>query len=167
MNPIQPEDVSKSYRRVCNRDFHDVVDNYHTPEQKERGKHSDAYTFAVRINDTLDAIEEEQPLLSFNLIACSVILEQFVCSLTRVMQWDPLIQSFIKGNPNLQLDHRQGVLHMFAQHLLAALDFSSRPIEHEFLQVPLGLASSSFLTEFFLRLNPESVVWFNAIREQD
>jgi len=167
MIPIEPEEVSKSFRRVCNHDFHDVVDKYHTQDQRERGKHSDGYMMAVRINDTLDAIDEEQALLSFNLIACSVILEQFVCSMTRVMQWDPLIQSFIQHNSKLQLDHRQGVIQIFAQHLLAALDFSPAPIDHEFLRVPLGLASASFLTEFFERLNPGAVVWFNAIRGQE
>jgi hypothetical protein len=124
MNPIRPEEISKSYRRVCNHDFHDVQDKYHTPEQRERAKDTDYYMLAVQVNDTLDAIDEEQALFSFNLLSCGVILEQFVCSLTRVMQWDPLIKSFMDATPNFQPDHRQGVVHMFAQHLLAALDFS-------------------------------------------
>lgn len=82
MKPIILEEISKSYRRVCNHDFDDVVDNYHTPEQRDRAKHTEYYMLAVRGNDMLDAIDEEQPLLSLHLIACSIFLEQFVCSLT-------------------------------------------------------------------------------------
>lgn len=116
----------------------------------------------VRINDTLDAIDEEQELLSFNLVACAVILEQIVCSLTRVMPWGPLMQIYINANPMLQLDHRQGAIQFFVQHLLAALDFLSDPLDCEFLRVPLGRASTSFLIEFFTRLNPGAIVWFQS-----
>ncbi|KAL7437357.1 hypothetical protein ACHAXH_006497 [Discostella pseudostelligera] len=52
MNNIKPD---KSYRRVCNHDFHDVVDKYHTAEQRKRAKHSDYYMLAVRVNDTLSS----------------------------------------------------------------------------------------------------------------
>lgn len=163
MNPIRPEEISKSYRRVCNHDFHDVEDKYHTTEQRERAKNTDYYMLAVRVNDTLDAIDEEQALFSFNLMSCGVILEQFVCSLTRIMQWDYLIKSFMADTPDFQPDLRQGTVHMFAQHLLAALDFSSDPMDHEFLNVPVGRASSAMLAAFFTRLSPEHVTWFNAV----
>ena len=167
MNPIRPEEISKSYRRVCNNDFHDVVDRYHTTEQRERSMNTDYYKLAVRVNDTLDAIDEEQTLLSFNLISCGVIMEQFVFSLTRVMQWDYFIKSITRSATDIQPDYHQGAVHFFAQHLLAAFDFSSDPIDHEFLNVPLGRASSTILAAYFTRLSPEHVIWFNAVAELD
>jgi hypothetical protein len=164
MKPIEPAEISKSYRRVCERDYHDVVDNYHTPEQRRRHKGSDYYMFAVRTNDTLDAIEHEQQLMSFNLPSCGVIMEQFVCSLTRILQWEPIIKEIAARDQN---DERQGMAHMFAQYLLGALDFSPDPMDHEMLRVPLGRASSHFLREMFTRLDPKRVSWFQAIRVTD
>lgn len=158
MNPIKPEEICKSYGRICNHDFHDVVDMYHTEEQRERVKHTDYYMLAVRANDTLDAIDAEQQLLSLNLISCSIVLEKIVCGLIRVV--------FISGCPGLVLD-RQGAALMIAQHLLGALDFSSDPINHKFHQVPLGLASSVFLTGCYSGINPANVVWFQAVKESN
>jgi hypothetical protein len=150
MKPIRPEEISKSYWRVCNHDFHDVVDKYHTPEQRDQAQHTEYYMLAVRGNDTLDAIDEEQPLHSFHLIACSIFLEQFVCSLTRVMKWDSLIEYCVQSDPGL--DQHQGAVHMFTQFLLGALDFASDPTDHMFLQVPLGRTSLFFLSEYFMNV---------------
>lgn len=168
MNEIKPEEICKCYRRVCNRDFHDVVDNYHTPEQREKNKDSEFYVLAVQTNDTLDAIEQEQHLLSLNLVSCGSVLEQFVCSLVRIMQWDPLIKSMTQGYVlNNNDDHRQGAVHLFAQHLLGALDFAADPFHHQFLQVPLGEASSQFLRVYFNNIDPAKVMWFQAVNVED
>ena len=155
MHTIEPAEIATCYRRICNRDFHDVVDNYHTEEQRRRSKGTDMYSFAVRANDTLDAIEREHKLLSINLPSCAVVLEQFVCSLGRVLQWGPLLSS--SG------DARQAYAIIFAQHLLGALDFAQDPVNHEFLNVPMGLASSSFMSQMFSQLDPARVLWFQAV----
>jgi hypothetical protein len=160
MKSIEPEEISKSYRRICNNDFHDVVDKYHTTEQREGRTNSANFAMAVRINDTIDAIGEEQQLLSFNLISCGVILERFVCGLIQVMKWDPLMTAFIRGNPSERLDRRQGAVQLFAQFLLAALDFSSDPMDHELLGVKLGRTSSSYLKEYFASVSRDKVLWF-------
>ncbi|KAG7370956.1 hypothetical protein IV203_019526 [Nitzschia inconspicua] len=168
MKALEPAEFSKSYRRVCNRDFHDVVDNYHTPEQRQRNNGRDFYKLTVRTNDTLDAIDEEQQLLSLNFIPCGAILEQFVCSLVRIMQWDPLIKSMMsRSNRNGGDEHRQGAVHLFALHLLGALDFAADPMDQEFLEVPLGRASSHFLTVFFNNLDPRRAMWFQAVSVVD
>jgi hypothetical protein len=65
--PIEPAEISKSYRRICNRDFYDVVDRYHTLKQRRRDRGTDQYNIMVRTNDTLDASDDEQKLLSMNL----------------------------------------------------------------------------------------------------
>ena len=76
MNPIKPEEISKSYRRICNNDFHDVVDKYPTTGQRGGRQDSDNYAFVAQVNETLDVINKEQQLLSFNLMSCGVVLEQ-------------------------------------------------------------------------------------------
>ena len=164
MTRPKPEEISKSFRRVCNNDFHDVVDKYCIQELENQSKRSDLYAFAVRINDTLDAIYEEEPLLSFNFLSCAVILEQFVCGLIRIMKWDRMIRSRAE-NPSSQQEHRMGAMHLFAHHVLGALDFSLDPMDHEFCQVPLVRTSSTFLTTFFTEVDPLKVQWFNARNE--
>ena len=154
MNRPLPEEISKSYRRVCNNDFHDMEDKYHTQEQRDQAKQADHYLLVVRINDMMDAMDEEQHLLSFNLISCAVILEQFVCSLTQTMKWDPTINSMFK------LDHRIGAIYMLAHHLLGALDFSSDPMDHKFLQAPLGRTCSTLLLSYFNEIKDENVAWY-------
>ena len=197
MHGIEPSEIATCFRRVCDRDFHDVQDKYHTAEQKKiaRGKchqvssggelcyifsflyllryfaHSflliqgtEQYLFAVRLNDTLDSIENDQQLLALNLISCAAYLEQFVCSLTRVLQWEPVLKS---GSLIIGEDMRHGFAYLFAQHLLGALDFAQNPMEHEFLGVPLGLASSTFMNCFFERIDPSTVMWFQSIVYED
>ena len=174
MSPIEPADISKSFRRICYRDFHDVVDKYHTAEQRRRSKGTDQYLFAVRTNDTLDAIEDEQQLLAFHFPSTGVLLEQFVCSLGRILQWEPLLGSRsnmpglgtppIAGTENMK---RQGFAYLFAQFLLGALDFSVDPFSHEFMGVPLGQATATFMSAFFGRLDPSRVRWFQAIAVQE
>ena len=163
-NQMEPSEISKSYRRICNRGFGGVVDKYHTDEQRQSCQHTELYSFAVRTNDTLDAIDKEQKLLAFNLPTCGSILEQFVCALGDVLQWEPLLQ---EGSKSLGVAKRQGYAHFFAQNLLGALDFAEDPLYYEFLDVPLGLASSGFLTQFFLRLLPENAIWFNPVLIED
>jgi len=167
MRPIEPAEIATSFRRICNRDFHDVVDNYHTPEQRERNRGLDFYTFVVQMNDTLDAIEKEQQLYALNLPACGVYLEQFVCSLSRVFQWDPILVSAQAQNSALGQDKRQGVAFMFAQYLLGALDFARDPVNVRFLEIPQGLASSEFMSIYFTRIDISQVMWFQAVEECD
>jgi len=154
MHPIDPGDIATSFRRICYRDFHDIVDKYHTPEQRKLWGGTDQYMFAVRTNNTLDAMDKDS-ILRFNLASCGCFLENFVCSLGRIMKWD--LQS-------LQLEDDVGMRQMyaivFAQHLLGALDFSVDPLHHRFCQVPLGRASSTFMKEYFQRLPAKNVVWY-------
>jgi hypothetical protein len=167
INPIEPAEISKSYRRICNRDFRGVVDKYHTPDQRRRNKGTDQYLLAVRTNDTLDAIENEQRLLSFNLPTIGVLLEQFVCSLGRILQWEPILATHpapsMWDGANFK---RQGFVHLFAQYLLGALDFAQDPYSYVFLRVPLVEASAQFMNEMFNRLEPQRCMWFQVVEEE-
>jgi hypothetical protein len=159
MKAIEPAEIAKSYRRICDRDFHDVVDMYHTEEQRRKYKGTDFYAFAVRANDTLDAIASEEKLLCLHLPWLSVLIEQFVCSLGKDMLWEPLLAS---GEAALGLDgqKRQGFVFLFAQFLLGALDYADDPLEYEFMDVCLGQQSSFFMSHFFQHMDKTKAMWF-------
>ena len=170
MHPIEPAEILTSFRRVCERDFHDVVDKYHTPEQKRNTRGMEQYTVAVRTNDTLDHLEDEIQLHAINFVPTAWYLEQFVCSISRVLGWEALLKSFKSDN---NMDMRQGFAIIFAQHLLGALDFARDPLNHSFQNVP-GLVALSpspnivagtagFLETFFVRVPPQNVMWFQGL----
>ncbi len=172
MKPIEPSEISTAFRRICERDFSDVVDKYHTPEQRKRSSHTEQYVVAVHSNDTLDHLDEEMKLHSVNFISTAYHLEQFVCSITRVLQWDKLLDDF---KQKTKLDTRQGFAIIFAQHLLGALDFAQDPLNYEFRNAPMltrqaptlfhGLCG--FLDMYFSRVPPENVLWFQAMEAGD
>ncbi len=169
MKPIEPAEIAKSYRRICNRDFHDVVDKYHSDDQRRRTKGTEIYACAVRTNDTLDAIDVEQQLLSLNLPACGVLIEQFVCSLGRVLQWGPLLQMGLQmGGSVLNNQMRQGYAILFAQYLLGALDFAHDPMDHELIDgFPMGRTSAAMMEHYFRNLDPSKAMWFQAVEWED
>uniref|UniRef100_A0A7S0C8Z2 Uncharacterized protein n=1 Tax=Proboscia inermis TaxID=420281 RepID=A0A7S0C8Z2_9STRA len=174
MQPIEPAEISTSFRRVCERDFHDVVDKYHTPEQKKNSRGTEQYTVAVRTNDTLDHLEDEIELHAINFIPAAYHLEQCVCSISRVLGWEGLLKSFKRDN---NTDMRQGVAILFAQHLLGALDFAADPLNHTFQNVPGLIALSPspkivtgaahFLESYFERVPPQNMLWFQALDSGD
>ena len=166
LTAIEPAQLATSYRRLCHRDFHDVVDKYHTQEQRQRNKGSDQYRFAVRTNDTLDALDREQTFLAFNLTTCGTIMDQFVCSLGRILQWEPLLHAAAGNDLFLENTQRQGFVYLFAQHLLGALDFAGDPFKHAFLNVPMGEASSHFMRIFFSSVDPARMLWFTPVQEE-
>eukprot|EP00984_Skeletonema_dohrnii_P016483 scaffold7345_cov137-Skeletonema_dohrnii-CCMP3373.AAC.1 len=172
MKPIEPSEISTAFRRICDRDFSDVVDKYHTPEQRKRSSHTEQYVVAVHTNDTLDHLEEEIQLHSVNFISTACILEQFVCSITRVLQWDSLLETF-KHTTNL--DMRQGFAIIFAQHLLGALDFAQDPLNYEFRNAPMLTRQAptlfhgvcGFLDMYFSNVPPTNVLWFQGMEAGD
>lgn len=86
LTPISLEVLSKSFRRICLRDFSGVVDKYHNAQQKQQYKHTDIYKHSVRVNDTLDAMESDERLLATNLICLGFYLNQFYISLTNIAE---------------------------------------------------------------------------------
>jgi len=172
MKPIEPSEISTAFRRICDRDFSDVVDKYHTPEQRKRSSHTEQYVVAVHTNDTLDHLDEEVQLHSVNFISTAYNLEQFICSLGRVLQWDSLLETF-KQTSNL--DMRQGFAIIFAQHLLGALGFAPDPLNHQFRNAPMLTRQAptlfhgvcGFLEMYFSRVPPTNVLWFQGIESGD
>ena len=168
MKPIEPSEISTAFRRICNRDFSDVVDKYHTPEQRKRMSDTEQYVVSVSSNDTLDHLEKEIQLHAVNFISSAYLLEQFVCSITRVLKWDQLLETF---KQTTKLDARQGFAIIFAQHLLGALDFAHDPLNYQFRNAPMLTREAptlfhgicGFLDMYFSRVPPTNVLWFQAI----
>ena len=163
--PIEPSEISTSFRRICHRDFHDVVDNYHTPEQRKSGRGNDGYALAVQTNDTLDAIDNEQMLLALNLCACGTWLDRFIGEFSAIFQWESALAVFLDHELGTGLDKRQGVIYMFAQNLLGALDFAKDPLEMNIYRVPQGKTAYTVMKKISDAIPPDETVWFQAIEE--
>jgi hypothetical protein len=166
MSHIEPSEISKSYRRICNRDFHDVVDKYHTDEQRARMKGTEVYGLAVRTNDTMDSIADESAFLSLNLPVVGIYLEQFVCSLFRVLQFDSFTDSaasFID-----EQDRRPGHIMLFVLSVLGALDFAANPESYEFVKnYPVGGMCATFMNTFLNSIPADNVMWFQGTMKSD
>lgn len=185
MTPIRAQDISKSFRRICMQDFSDVVDRYHTAEQRESNrvgsKYSELYQHAVRLNDTKDAVELEQRLLASNLNSVGEVLNQFIASLFRVLQLEPIVQDTVRTLPdsvrygrrtdgsranawqasdgNLE---RQVMVHLFVEKILAPLDFHPSPRDVDILG-----KTAYFMSLFFSRVDPARVMFFTPIEEEE
>lgn len=153
MNAIDPAKISTAFRRICERDFRDAVDSYHTSEQRERLKGTDIYMYAVRKNDTLDAIDREQSLLALHLPCCGVLLEQFVCSFSRILS-----TCLLDRRPLT----RQEFVVLFTQRLLAPLDFADDPLGYKYGDVTIKEGPAIFMKQFFGQLDPARALWFQA-----
>ena len=77
---ILPENISKSYRRICQRTFSGVNENHHDAETFETNGNTALYKVAIRLNETLDAIKSEQILLWLNYISIGYYPYQFYIS---------------------------------------------------------------------------------------
>lgn len=165
MSPIEPSEISKSYRRICNRDFYDVVDKYHTDEQRARMKGTEIYGLAVRTNNTMDSIADESAFLSLNLPVVGIYLEQFVCSLFRVLQFDSLTDSVASL---IDEDRRPGHIVLFVLSVLGALDFATDPESYEFIpHFPVGGMCTTFMNTFFNSIPGDNVMWFQGTLKSD
>eukprot|EP00978_Attheya_sp_CCMP212_P017004 scaffold45035_cov49-Attheya_sp.AAC.3 len=180
MTPIQPEKLCKSYRRICHHDFSDVVDTYHKTESQRA---SPIYDHAVRVNDTLDAMEKDQRFLATNFTSLGVILNQFVVSLFKVLELQPIVDELVRAVPDaLRYDgrvdgrrvgrnsweggdhnlERQTMVHIFARQILGTLDFSN--LTHP---IPLIAQTAAFMQDFFQGVNPSRVMYFIPVEEED
>ena len=157
MNPVDPAEIAKCYLRIRKNDFHDVVDKYHSDDLRRQIKGWEIYSCAVRAHDTLDTMDDEQQLLALNLPVCGGMMEQFACSLGRMLNWEPILDPLD--------DHkREGYVIIFAQHLLGILDFADDPFTHDFQSAPVGEFSAKFMSSFFNTLDPPNIAWFQPFR---
>ena len=169
MTPIEPDKLSKSYRRIMNRDFSDVVDKYHkTAEEKS----NPLYDHAVRCNDTMDAIFEDQTYLAINMTALGAHLNNFIDEFFN-HYWKKEIQMIARTTPDSvhvrRVDRqswetsdenleRQAMVCIFAEEILGRLDFLdlSKPNS-------VVVQAMSFMTFFFHQFDPELIMYFTPV----
>jgi len=155
MRRLDPAEFSTSFRRICNRDYHDDVDKYHLKKENQRGK--DGYTFAVQLNDTVEAFVKEEQLFSFNLPALGVYLDEFVSGMSRFFKWDEPFKG-IDQNSRLQHPERIAEAYVFAHDILGALDQAKDPSELGRIKDFVTL----FMCPFFEKLDNDTnrFTWF-------
>mmetsp|Transcript_14117 Transcript_14117/g.34211 ORF Transcript_14117/g.34211 Transcript_14117/m.34211 type:complete len:927 (-) Transcript_14117:25-2805(-) len=160
MRRLDPAEFSTSFRRICNRDYHDVVDKYHSKKMKQEGSGQDGYAFAVQLNDTSQAFVKEHGLFAFNLPALGVHLDEFVCGMSRFFKWDQLFKgtSLHDQNPRLQHPERIAEEYMFAHYVLGKLDQVMDPSELGRIKDFVTL----FMYPFFEKLENDTnrFIWF-------
>ena len=180
MTPIEPDKLSKSFRRIVNRDFTDVVDTYH--KDIERQKANPLYDHIVRCNDTLDAIEVDQPYLAMNMTALGAHLNSFIDKFFD-HYWKNEVQAMVRATPDSMRYGRRTdgrsigrqswegsdsnlerltMVHIFAHEILGRLDFLdlSRPD-------PVIVQPAAAMTYFFGKLPPSSILFFSPVVDED
>ena len=178
MTPIEPDKLSKSFRRIVNRDYTGVVDKYHKDIEKQ--KSHPLYDHVVRCNDTLDAIEDEQQYLAMNMTAVGAHLNSFIDQFFD-HYWKREVQTIVRETPDsVRFGRRAGVrsigrqswessdssierlemVHIFAQEILGRLDFAdlSRPD-------PVIVQPVAAMSLFFEKLPPSLIMFFTPISE--
>ena len=76
---------------------------------------------------TVDAFEDELPLFAYNLPACAVYFDEFVCGMSRFFQWDEeqlkTLSRLSDNNERRKIDPiRTGEAFMFVIVVLSTLD---------------------------------------------
>ena len=175
MTPIEPEKLSKSYRRIMNRDFSDVVDKYHnTAKQKSNPQ----FDHLVRCNDTLDAIYEDQSYLAMNMTALGAHLNKFIDQFFS-HYWKKEIQMIVQTTPDsvrfgARTDGRrvgrqswetsddnlgrQAMVCIMAEEILGRLDFLELSVPN-----PAVVHLVSFMNKYFNQLDPRLFMYFTPI----
>jgi len=169
MTPIEPDKLSTSFRRIVNRDFSDIIDVYHHPDTQQVS--SLVYDHVVRCNDTIDAIDEEQPFLALNMTAVGAYLSLFI-----LRYFDTIHEEAIEGLAEVRCVQERmertwvfdedvwdqhGEIHsvmadILGEEILGRLDFLDVSSESD----PVLLQASECMTDYFDRLDPERIMYF-------
>jgi hypothetical protein len=172
--PIEADDFSTSFRRVCMRDFsggqqdHQMVDSTTTRApppavvlDSSVNEHLD------RVNDSLDAISSEADLLSLNLVSVSFVVNDFVYFMSRRMGWDAIIDSMGASStklvddddPNLKTKKiiRRGAACRFLSHeILRLLDFCD-----DLDGTPEAKRAAQLLVDYFSQIPLSELSFYN------
>jgi len=155
--PIELDKLSKSFRRIMNRDFSDGVDeDYHAPEQKSKP----VYDHAARCKDTIDAIYKEQPFLSINMAAMGIYLNLFLRRLSVQINRSTQETAGLRSgrhagqNGDESQEIRSRAIN-FAEEILGRLDVLDLTEPG-----PVLVQVAEFMTEYFDQLDPDLIMYF-------
>jgi hypothetical protein len=155
--PIEADDFSRSFRRVCLRDFSELQDQRRDTRSpvvldSSVNEHLD------RVKDSLEAISGEADLLSLNLVSVSFVVNDFVYFMSERMGWDAVIDSMGESSaklvddddPNLKTKKiiRRGAACRFLSHeILRLLDFCD-----DLDGTPEAKRAAQLLVDYFSRI---------------
>lgn len=131
---MEPEEFSKSYRRICKRDYQDVLDrprDLTEERQKRSATKSDIYIVGLQSADTIAAFGKENYLFEYNFAACGVYLDEFVCAMSHHFHWDAALKKFSvrEKNKTVRDPERMMEAYWFAHDILGQLDDVKSPSE--------------------------------------
>jgi hypothetical protein len=131
------------------------------------------YDFVVRVNDTLDLMDSEEELLSWNLMAVGGILNEFLYVLMDRLDWKRFIDSSVGTLPSdgrrsdgRRVDprsftvsdankERYAIVFMFVNKLLGPLEFLDS-VEQD----PVLIETRDCIIEYFTALDPMQYQYF-------
>ena len=173
LTQIEPGKLFKSFRRIINGDFTGVVDRYHKNTEEE--KWDPLHNHFVRVNDTLDAIHEEQQYLAMNMTSLGTLLDSFICTFFD-QHWKSEVQRIVRTPPafmrigrrtNFQdvgpqswkasdsYLERMAMASLFGQEILGRLDFLDLSTPD-----PVIAESLTVMRIFFDKFSPQSIMYF-------
>jgi hypothetical protein len=138
------DQMSKSFRRVCLRDFDGVVDKYHKESERPKGYNA-VHEFTVCVNDTLDAMSEEVQLLGMNLVALGYYLKLLYCTICVVCNF------LVEEEAKLETAEYVAMFHFFAENVLQRLDAGDEDISS---------MCATIMLEFFKIIPSSHLTWF-------
>jgi hypothetical protein len=159
---------------------------YHNARQRREGKGTALYEHAVRSNDTMDAMGEEQKLLAMNLISVGGILNEFTYTLFQDMGWKAEVDLMVQTTPDEiktmrradgrrvkpgsweasdQNFERYIMVLIFSQRLLGVLDFSAVDVD-DVVSQQIDRAAACFERFFGSGLDPGRVMFFTPVEEE-
>lgn len=155
--------------------------SYHNDRQKREGKNTAQYEHAVRVNDTLDAMSEEQKLLALNLNSVGGRLNEFTYRLFEAMEWKSVVDRIVQTTPDSikgmrRMDGRKIrpgsweasddnferyiMVMIFAQQLLGVLDFVDG------VNRPVARAAACIEIIFTRGFTPDAFMYFIPVEEE-
>jgi hypothetical protein len=155
-----------------------MVDRYEDHHTNLENVPAWQYDFVVRVNDTLDLMDSEEELLSWNLMAVGGILNEFIYVLMDRLDWKRFIDFSVATLPagerrmdGSRLDPRSfiasdaykeriALVTTFANHLLGPLEFLDSVEQH-----PVLMKTRDCIIEYFSTLDPMAYQYFGSYDE--
>ena len=164
--PIDADDFSRSFRRVCVRDFSELRGQMDTKTPAVLD--SSVKEHLDRVNDSLEAISSESDLLSLNLVSVSFVVNDFVYFMSQRMGWDAIIDSMGASSSTKLVDDddpklktkriiRRGAACRFLSHeILRLLDFCD-----DLDGTPEAKHAAQLLVEYFSKIPLSELSFYN------
>jgi hypothetical protein len=150
--PFSFDRLSRSFRRICLRDYSITVSAHSDARPRRAGiKFVTISEFAACVDATLDAMKDDERLLSTNVATLSYYLNDFYMGLFKRFRVMPIAKELLEGtralHPFLALQ--------FADRILRPLDNGDDDV---------AAICAQFMIEFFTSIPQDKLTWLNPPR---